>query len=419
MGHTTRELLESTVRAQHARMFGALVAAVGDLDLAEEALQDAYAEALLAWGQGSPPDNPAAWLVAVAKRRAVDRGRRDRARSRREEEAGSVDGVPVAPDPADLLEAGELPDERLRLLFLCCHPALASEAQVALTLRAVSGLSTEAIARAFLLPTETLAQRLVRAKRKIREAGIPFRLPAAERYPARLKALMSVVYLVFNEGYVASEGDQHLRSELCREALSLGQLLVELAPSEGEAHGLLALMLLLDARRAGRLDSDGIPLLLADQDRGLWDRARIADGVARIGVALSLGDLGPYGLQAAIAAAHAEARSATQTPWARIVALYDRLVAKAPTPVVRLNRVAAQAMAHGSEFGLAELDRLEAAVPVLGDYLWARTLRAELLLRLKRPQAARRAFDHALALATNAAQRSHLERRRAGLEGHA
>lgn len=398
-------------------MYAALVASIGDMDRAEEALQDAYAEALSGWGAGVLPTSPAAWLVTAAKRRALDRTRSDVARSRREGAVSQSQGASRQEDPTENLEDSELPDERLRLLFMCCHPALAPEAQVALTLRAVSGLSTEAIASAFLIPKETLAQRLVRAKKKIREAGIPFAMPTPDSFDERVSAAMSVVYLVFNEGYVCSEGTQLLRHELCAEAIALGSLLVELAPSQGETHGLLALMMLLDARREGRVDADGLPLLLADQDRSSWDKNLIAKGVARIGAALSKGELGPYGLQAAIAAAHAEAVTAEQTPWSRIVALYDRLVLQAPTPVVRLNRVAALAMERGPRLGLVELSRLESEFPGLQTYLWFWTLRAELHVRQQEVKLARSAYNKALALAGSEVQRAHIKRRLDAVSG--
>ena len=405
------ELLDATCRAHHARMFAALVASLGDMDRAEEALQEAYAQALVAWPEGGAPDRPAAWLVAAARRRGVDRARRDSARSRREHGAGEERARAVAPDAAEVLAAEALPDERLRLLFTCCHPALAKEAQVALTLRAVSGLSTEAIAHAFLVPTETMAQRLVRAKKKIREARIPFVLPPPEHLEDRLSAVSAVVYLVFNEGYAASEGPAHVRHDLCAEAVTLADLLVELSPEHGEAHGLLALLQLLDARRETRVDAEGLPLLLADQDRTRWDRDRIQRGVLSIGAALRRGELGPYGLQAAIAAAHAEAEHPEDTPWARILVLYDKLQVLAPTPVVRLNRVAAAAMVHGPDEALSELDRLQSELPVLDSYVWTHTLRAELSLRSGAAHRARASFDRAVDLASTDAQRAHIRRR--------
>jgi len=388
-----------------------LIRLLGDFDLAEEALHDAFTAAVERWPAEGVPANPRAWLVSTGRFKAIDQLRR---RARFDASLTSLaerfgDGVTAAPDVDD--DAVE--DDRLRLIFTCCHPALPPDARVALTLREVCGLTTEEIARAFLTAPPTLAQRIVRAKGKIRDAGIPYQVPGRTDLPERLDTVLQVVYLVFNEGYSASAGAAVTRPDLSAEAIRLGRLLVELLP-DPEVLGLLALMLLHDARRAARTSRDGEIVLLDDQDRSLWDRGQIAEGVALVERALAARRAGPYVLQAAIAAVHAEAATPAATDWAEIVGLYDVLLRLAPSPVVELNRAAAVAMRDGPEAGLTAVDAILARGE-LGDYHLAHSARGELLRRLGQRDEAIAAYRRALALAVQDPERRLLEKRLHGL----
>jgi len=383
------------------------------MDLAEESVQDAFIAALEHWPRDGLPPNPGAWIATTARNRAIDRLRRARKLTEKTEALGQLmaaDSADQVPGPEAMADRPVVEDDRLRLIFTCCHPALAADAQVALTLRLLGGLRTPEIARAFLLPEATLAQRLVRAKRKIRDAAIPYRVPPAENLPERLSSVLHVLYLVFNEGYSASAGATLVRRELASEAIRLARLLVDLMPAQAEALGLLALLLLQDSRRDARQDERGDLVLLADQDRSRWDRARIDEGLAALRRAARLGPRGPYQLQAEIAAVHARAASAAATDWPRIVALYDELLAAQPSPVIALNRAVAVAMASGPAAGLALVDAIAASGNLAGYHLLHAT-RGELLRRLGRMDDARAAYARANALAGNAVERAYLERR--------
>jgi RNA polymerase sigma-70 factor (ECF subfamily) len=406
-----RAAVESIYRAESRRVFATLVRLLGDFDLAEEALAEAFRAALEQWPRDGVPANPRAWLVSTGRFKAID-GIRRRARfDSLEDHAEQADAIAdESPAPWD---KEDIEDDRLRLVFTCCHPALAPDAQVALTLREVCGLTTEAIAHAFLTPAPTLAQRIVRAKAKIRDARIPYRVPAPAELPQRLDSVLRVIYLVFNEGYSASAGDVLMRPDLSGEAIRLGRLLLELLPGP-EAIGLLALMLLTEARRAARTTPAGDLVLLADQDRSLWNRTLIDEGLTLVERALASRRFGPYTLQAAIAAVHAEAPTAEATDWAQIVGLYDVLARVEPSPIVELNRAVAVSMRDGAAAGLALVDAILARGDLAGYHL-AHSARAEFLRRLDRPAEARAAYAQALALAKTEPERRFLRNRLAAL----
>jgi RNA polymerase sigma-70 factor (ECF subfamily) len=405
-----RDRVDAIYRSDSRRVLATLIRLLADFDLAEEALHDAFATAMEQWPQKGIPANPSAWLISAGRFKALDRLRRN---ARFESADGEI---------LDRLEAGEtldqpddgVEDDRLRLIFTCCHPALSADAQIALTLREVCGLSTEEVARAFLTPAPTLAQRIVRAKSKIRDAGIPYEIPSLADLPDRLDSVLHVIYLVFNEGYLASAGPDLMRESLSAEAIRLGRLLVELLP-EPEAVGLLALMLLHEARRAGRTSALGDLILLEDQDRSLWNREQIGEGVALVERALKSRRIGPYSLQASIAALHAEAPSTASTDWAQIVALYGVLLKAGPSAVVELNRAAAIAMRDGPETGLDLIDKILARGELV-DYYPAHAARGELCRRLGRVSDARAAYKRTLELVTQEPERRFLERRLLELE---
>jgi RNA polymerase sigma-70 factor, ECF subfamily len=397
-------------RTESRRVFATLVRLLGDFDLAEEALHDAFRAALEQWPHEGVPENPRAWLVSTGRFKAIDNIRRQSRFDAFDDHAENIEALAA---PESQREVDEIEDDRLRLIFTCCHPALAPDAQVALTLREVCDLKTEEIAHAYLTPAPTLAQRIVRAKAKIRDARIPYEVPSSAELPERLEAVLRVVYLVFNEGYSASSGEAITRADLSAEAIRLGRLLVELLP-QPEAMGMLALMLLQDSRRAARTTSEGDLILLEDQDRGLWDRKAIAEGVAWVERALGTRAFGPYSVQAAIAAIHAEAPSAAQTDWTQIAALYDVLLRMEPSPVVELNRAVAIAMRDGPEPGLTLIDAILSRGE-LRDYHLAHAARADLYRRLQRKAEARSAYEKALALAHQEPEKRFLRRRLAEL----
>ena len=399
--------VERVFRDDYGRAVATLTRLVGDVGLAEEAVQEAFAVALEAWPRDGVPPSPTGWIVTTARNRAIDRARREARRDDKHAAAAAL-ADQLRPDAPE--EVGPVQDDRLRLVFTCCHPALAPEARVALTLRLIAGLQTAEIARAFLVSETTMAQRLVRAKNKIRAAHIPYRVPDEHELPDRLAPVLAVVYLVFNEGYLASDGANAERGDLVAESVRLARLLVDLMPDEPEALGLLALLLLTLSRRPARFDADGDLVLLPDQDRTLWDAELVAEGQVLVRKCLRRNAPGPYQLQAAIAAVHSDAASPDRTDWSQILALYDRLLAVAPSPVVALNRAVAVAELRGPAEGLALVEALD-----LDGYHLLHAVRAELLVRLGDVDAARTAYDRALGLVSNPAERRHLERRRSAL----
>ncbi len=403
----TSEAIDAVYRAESRRVFATLIRLLGDFDAAEEALHEAFRAALEQWPREGIPAHPRAWLVSAGRFKAIDAIRRNARMEALGDEAAENLTAPEAP------EAEDIADDRLRLIFTCCHPALHPDAQAALTLREVCGLTTEEIARAFLTSPPTLAQRIVRAKNKIRDAKIPYRVPAPAELPERLDSVLRVIYLVFNEGYTASSGDTLTRHDLSGEAIRLARLLVELLP-EPEAMGLLALMLLHESRRPARTSAAGDLILLEDQDRSLWNRTQIAESIALVERSLATRRIGPYALQAAISAVHAEAATAATTDWAQIIGLYDALARIEPSPVVELNRAVAVAMRDGPEAGLLLVDTLLARGE-LDDYRFAHAARADFCRRLGRDAEARVAYERALALTQQEPERRFLERRLAGL----
>ncbi|HZQ54333.1 MAG TPA: sigma-70 family RNA polymerase sigma factor [Bryobacteraceae bacterium] len=410
-----RAAIESIFHEESGRIIATLIRLCGSFDRAEDAIQDAFASALVSWTEKGIPQNPAAWITAVAQRRLIDQSRRERTRREKQDAVSYETPDATVPDYLTAEEmSAQITDDRLRLIFTCCHPALNQEAQVALTLRTLGGLTTPEIARAFLVPEPTLAQRLVRAKRKIQDAHIPYEVPPPDRLPERLDSVRAVLYLIFNEGYAAAYGEQLVRTDLCGEAIRLCRVLNELLPGDSENLGLLALMLLHHSRRDARM-RDSKLITLEEQDRSLWHRDEIAEGLLVLEKALKRGAAGPYTLQAAIAALHASANTPQSTDWRQIAALYERLFAFNSSPVVALNYAVAIAMSAGYEEGLRQLDALDGSGE-LDRYHLFHAARADILRRMNRHAEAKEAYRRALALTTNAIEQRYLEQRLSSLE---
>ncbi|HEX7683820.1 MAG TPA: RNA polymerase sigma factor [Trinickia sp.] len=425
MTNPTHRAIEAVWRIEAARVVAHAARWVRDIGLAEELAQDALVSALEHWPRDGVPDNPGAWLMATVKHRALDKLRQDALHAKKHEAIGrDMDALEahIVPDFVDALDAAradDIGDDLLRLIFTACHPVLSTDARVALTLRLLGGLATHEIARAFLAPEPTIAQRIVRAKRTLREARVPFEVPQAEERATRLASVLEVIYLIFNEGYAATTGDDWVRPSLCDEALRLGRILAELTKADSEVHGLVALMELQASRLHARTDANGRPVLLADQDRSRWDPLLIRRGLAALARAQALGGaLGPYALQAALAACHARAHRAEETDWARIVALYDALVQINPSPVVELNRAVAVGMAYGAQAGFALVEAL-AGDPALARYHWLPSVRADFLAKLGRREDARSEFERAAAMTQNARERELLLLRAKEMDGGA